>query len=145
MTIERLRENMKKSMQIKNKIETTLIKEIIGEAKNLELIDRADTTEEYVNKAINKVYKICQDQVDTCPESRQDKLEEYKARLEIIQTYLPKLMSVEEVETEVNDLLEGKEINKLGDAMKIVMPVLKGKADGKVINEVVKSYLSKEE
>ena len=54
-------------------------------------------------------------------------------------------MSVEEVETEVNDLLEGKEINKLGDAMKIVMPVLKGKADGKVINEVVKSYLSKEE
>ena len=63
---------------------------------------------------------------------------EYQARFDVFSKYAPKLMSAEEIEQKLKeefaDVVASK--NK-GMIMKTVMPVFKGKADGKVINEVV--------
>ena len=64
--------------------------------------------------------------------------EEYRARLAVFEAYAPKMLSAEEVESIIKEkfadvLASG---NK-GMVMKAVMAELKGKADGKVINEVV--------
>ena len=78
------------------------------------------------------------EQIDTCPESRQDLKDEYQARYDIINEYAPKLLSAEEVKIILTerfaDVLATK--NK-GQIMKAVIAELKGKADGKVINQVV--------
>jgi uncharacterized protein YqeY len=85
-----------------------------------------------------KELKTTKEQIDTCPESRQDLLAQYKAHLAVVESYAPKLMSAEEVrgllcEKFADVIASG---NK-GLIMKTVMPELKGKADGKVISQVV--------
>ena len=78
------------------------------------------------------------EQLDTCPDSREDLRQEYQARYDIFQEYAPRMMSAEEVEAFITekfaDVIAQK--NK-GMIMKAVMPELKGKADGGVINQVV--------
>ena len=93
---------------------------------------------ELVDRVILKELKSVKEQVDTCPADRTDLKDEYQARYDIINEYAPKLLSAEEVKIILTerfaDVLATK--NK-GQIMKAVMAELKGKADGKVINQVV--------
>ena len=83
-------------------------------------------------------YEAVKEQIDTCPESRQDLKDEYQARYDVIAKYAPQQMSADEIRTYLEekfaDVLATK--NK-GQIMKAVMGDLKGKADGKLINQVV--------
>ena len=83
-------------------------------------------------------YEAVKEQIDTCPESRQDLKDEYQARYDVIAKYAPKLMDASEIKAYLTekhaDLIASG--NK-GQIMKTIMPELKGKADGKVINQVV--------
>lgn len=99
---------------------------------------RDDITEEMVDAAILKELKATREQIDTCPESRQDLLGQYKAKLAVIEEFAPKMLSAEEVEAILNEkFAEVIATKNKGQIMKAVMPELKGKADGKVINSVV--------
>lgn len=99
---------------------------------------RDDIPGSMVDQVILKEQKTAKEQLDTCPAERTDLKAEYQFRYDVISEYAPQLMSAEEVkaflEEKFADLLAGK--NK-GMIMKNVMPELKGKADGKVINQVV--------
>ena len=90
------------------------------------------------NEAILKEVKTVKEQIDTCPADRADLLEEYKKRYEIMSEFAPKMLSKEEIsailQEKFADVLATK--NK-GQIMKAVMSELKGKADGKLINQVV--------
>lgn len=99
---------------------------------------RDDIPEDMVDQAILKEVKSAKEQIETCPASRQDLLDEYKAHLAVIEEFAPKMMSAEEVKA----LLEEKYAEVIatknrGMIMKTVMADLKGKADGKVISGVV--------
>jgi uncharacterized protein YqeY len=52
----------------------------------------------------------------------------------------PKMMSEDEAREAVKDILTGVEVSNRGAAMKLIMPALKGKADGKIINKIVAEY-----
>lgn len=99
---------------------------------------REDIKEDLVDRVILKELKTVKEQIDSCPADRTDLKEEYQLRYDVINEYAPSLMSAEEVkafiEQKFADVVASK--NK-GMIMKNVMPELKGKADGKVINEVV--------
>ena len=99
---------------------------------------RDDIPGSMVDQVILKEQKTAKEQLDTCPAERTDLKAEYQFRYDVISEYAPQLMSAEEVkaflEEKFADLLAGK--NK-GMIMKNVMPELKGKADGKMINQVV--------
>ena len=90
------------------------------------------------NEAILKEIKTVKEQIDTCPAERAELLEEYRKRYEIMNEFAPKMLSADEVASILKekfaDVLATK--NK-GQIMKAVMSELKGKADGKVINQVV--------
>ena len=74
----------------------------------------------------------------TCPAERTDLLEEYQLRYDVIQEYAPSLMSKEEVQVYITEkFAEIVATKNKGQIMKAVMAELKGKADGKVINQVV--------
>lgn len=99
---------------------------------------RDNIGEELVDSVILKELKATREQIDTCPASRQDLLAQYKEKLAIVEEFAPKMLSAEEVEqiltTKFAEVVAGK--NK-GQIMKAVMGELKGKADGKVISQVV--------
>lgn len=99
---------------------------------------RDDISEDLVTQVLLKEIKSTKEQIDTCPPSRVDLLDQYKAHLAVIESYAPKMLSADEVKTILTekyaDVIATK--NK-GMIMKTVMAELKGKADGKVISSVV--------
>lgn len=91
-----------------------------------------------MNRVILKEMKSVKEQIDTCPASREDLLAEYQTRYDIFAEYAPQMMSAEEVEAYITEKFADVAASKnKGQIMKAVMPELKGKADGSVINQVV--------
>ena len=140
MDIKTLQKDMIAAMKARDKARKESISALIQAVKKT-AIDagcRDDIPEEMVNKVILKELKTVREQIDSCPADRTDLKEEYQARYDIYQEYAPKMMSAEEVEAFITekfaDIVAGR--NK-GMIMKNVMPELKGKAEGSVINQVV--------
>lgn len=138
--METLQKEMIAAMKARDKVRKDAISGLVSAAKKVAIDEgcRDDIKEELVNRVILKELKTVKEQIDSCPESRPDLKEEYQARYDIYQEFAPAMMSAEEVEKFITekfaDVLASK--NK-GMIMKNVMPELKGKADGKVINQVV--------
>ena len=94
--------------------------------------------EELVDRVILKELKSVKEQIDSCPADRTELLEEYQKRYQVIQEYAPKQMSEDEVRAYITEKFADVVATKnKGQIMKAVMADLKGKADGKVINQVV--------
>lgn len=99
---------------------------------------RDDISEEMVDSVLMKELKSVKEQIETCPASRTDLLEKYKFNLSVVEEFAPKMLSKEEVEAILTEkFAEVIATKNKGQIMKAVMAELKGKADGKVISEVV--------
>lgn len=140
MNIETLRKDMVTAMKEKNKPKKEAISSLVSAVKKA-AIDagcRDDISEELTDRVILKELKTVKEQIDTCPESRADLREEYQFRYDVISAYAPKLLSAEEVRAILTEkFAEVLATKNKGMIMKSVMGELKGKADGKVINQVV--------
>lgn len=143
MTLEGLRKDMVSAMKARDKTTKDAISSLVAAAKKA-AIDagcRDDVPESMVDQVILKELKTVKEQIDTCPESREDLRAEYQARYDVIQKYAPQQMD----ETQIRAYLEEKYADVLatknkGQIMKAVMGDLKGKADGKLINQVVADF-----
>lgn len=140
MQFDTLQKEMMAAMKARDKERKDSIAVLVSAAKKL-AIDagcRENIPEEMVDQAILKEIKSVKEQIETCPAERAELKAEYEARLAVMSEYAPKMLSAEEVKAILTekyaDVIATK--NK-GMIMKNVMAELKGKADGKVINEVV--------
>lgn len=140
MQMEQLQKDMITAMKAKDKPRKEAISSLVSAVKKA-AIDagcRDDIKEDMVDQVILKELKTVKEQIDTCPAEREDLKAEYQFRYDVIQEYAPSLMSEEEIRNFIMekfaDIVAQK--NK-GMIMKNVMPELKGKADGKLINQVV--------
>lgn len=140
MQFEQLQKDMIAAMKARDKVRKDAISTLVSAAKKVAIDEgcRDDIKEELVDRVILKEIKSVKEQIDTCPESRTDLLSEYQARYDIYMEYAPKMMSVDEVEAFITEkFAEVVATKNKGMIMKSVMPELKGKAEGSVINQVV--------
>ncbi len=148
MTIEQLQKDMVAAMKTGNKEKKAVISDFISCAKNMAIAKKCkdNITEDIVMEAIMRTKKICQEQIDTCPAERVEALAAFKQAMVYIDEYAPKMMTREEIKDAFYKCftLENGEItiptNK-GIVMKTFMPIVKGKADGKLVNEVIEEIL----
>ena len=140
MTLEVLQKDMIAAMKARDKERKDSISSLVSAVKKVGIDNgcRDNIPEDIVDSVILKEIKSVKEQIDTCPADRTELLEQYKARYDVFNEYAPKLLSEDEVReiltTKFADVIATK--NK-GQIMKTVMAELKGKADGKVINQVV--------
>ncbi|MBQ2473120.1 MULTISPECIES: GatB/YqeY domain-containing protein [Lachnospira] len=143
MTLEKLQKDMIAAMKAHEKDRKEAISSLIGAVKKYAIDNgsRDNITEDIVDQVVLKELKTAKEQVDSCPADRTDLLEEYKLRYDIIAEYAPKMMSEEEIVALLEkDFAEVLATKNKGQIMKSVMPALKGKADGKLINQIVARY-----
>ncbi|WP_031557176.1 GatB/YqeY domain-containing protein [Lachnospira multipara] len=143
MTLEKLQKDMIAAMKAHEKDRKEAISSLIGAVKKFAIDNgsRDNITEDIVDQVVLKELKTAKEQVDSCPADRTDLLEEYKLRYDIIAEYAPKMMSEEEIVAFLEkDFAEVLATKNKGQIMKSVMPALKGKADGKLINQIVARY-----
>ena len=140
MLFEALQKEMIAAMKAKDKVKKDAISSLIAAVKKVAIDEgvRENITEELVDRVILKEVKSLKEQVDTCPKERTDLLEEYTQKLQAVEAFAPKLMSEDEIiaflKEKCQELIDQK--NK-GMIMRTAMGELKGKADGKLINQIV--------
>lgn len=140
MQFKQLQDDMIAAMKARDKVRKDAISVLVSAAKKVAIDEgcRDDISEEIVDRVILKEIKSVKEQLDSCPESREDLRSEYQARYDIFMEYAPQMMSAEEVENFITEKFAEVVASKnKGLIMKNVMPELKGKAEGAVINQVV--------
>lgn len=141
MKIEQLQKELQQSMKDKNRVRKNVIADMITCAKNMAIAKgtKDNITEDIVNAAILKSKKICMEQIATCPANRPDLMESFMLCMVYIEELAPKMMDEEQIRYEANVILAAVDtpLKTKGDYMKEVMPHLKGRADGKLVNKIV--------
>ena len=140
MEFKDLQAAMIAAMKAKDKERKESISVLVSAAKKI-AIDagcREDIPEDMVNQAILKEMKSVKEQIDTCPADRVELKESYERRYAVMSEFAPKMLSAEDIkEILTSKFAEVLETKNKGQIMKNVMPELKGKADGKLIQEVI--------
>ena len=140
MKFEDLRKDMVTAMKEQNKEKKDAISSLIDATKKVAIDKgvRDNITDDLVNQVVMKELKSIKEQIDTCPLDRTDLLTQYKNRFAFLEAYAPKLMSKDEILKVINDKFsEVVSTKNKGQIMKNIMPEFKGKADGKLINEII--------
>ena len=138
--IDEVRSAMVAAMKAKDKTTKDAVSSLVSAVKKAAIDEgcREDVPEALVDRVILKEMKTVKEQLDTCPESREDLKAEYQARYDVIAKYAPKQMDAAEIKAYLEEkFAEVLATKNKGQIMKAVMADLKGKADGKVINQVV--------
>ena len=142
MKLEQLQQDMIAAMKAREKSKKDSISALVAAVKKVAIDEgcREDVPEELVDRVILKELKTVKEQIDTCPADRTDLLAEYQARYDVMSQYAPQMMSAEEVTSYITShFAEVAATKNKGQIMKVAMGELKGKADGKLINQVVSS------
>ncbi len=130
MTIEQLRKDMIAAAKAGDKERKNVLSALVKTRDNI--------SEELVGRAVTKELRAAKESLDTCPPSREDLIAEYTYRYNVIAEYAPHMMSRDEIRAFLTqNCAEVLATKNKGQIMKTVMPLLKGKADGKEISQVV--------
>lgn len=145
--IDEVRSAMMAAMKAKDKERKDTLSALLTALKNKAIDKRADLTEEEEGQVILKEIKQLKETIEMTPADRTDILADCNARLAVLEEYAPKMMDEEEIKTVVSEVLaslglDAPTAKDKGKIMKELMPKVKGKADGKLVSEVVASFMS---
>lgn len=142
---ERLFTELKDSMRNKDQLRKNVITMIRADIKQIEVDKRIEPTEEDIIEIISRHAKQRRDSIKEFEKGgRDDLVEQAKQEISVLMEYLPKQLSKEEIEIIVKEVIAdigASSMKDMGKTMAAVMPKLKGKADGNIINQIVKTNL----
>ena len=143
---ERLVEEMKQAMKSNDKLRLSTIRMIRSALKNKEIELRKKLEDEDVVKVVQVMVRKGEESVEQFQAGgRVDLVEKEKKELDILKSFLPQPLSQEEILKIIDQSIQETQASSLkdiGKVMKSVMPIIGGKADGKLINQLVKERLS---
>ena len=140
--IDEVRAAMVAAMKAKDKVRKDSLSMLLSALKNAEIDKRSPLTEEEENAVVKKELRQSKETYDLAPEDRQDIREEMAARIAVYKEFAPEDMSAEQIAQVIQEVLAELGIEKpvgadKGKNMKVLMPRVKGKADGKLVNETL--------
>ena len=140
--IDEVRAAMVAAMKAKDKVRKDSLSMLLSALKNAEIDKRSPLTEDEENAVVKKELRQSKETYDLAPEERQDIREEMAARIAVYKEFAPEDMSAEQIAQVIQEVLAELGIEKpvgadKGKIMKVLMPRVKGKADGKLVNETL--------
>ena len=143
--IDVVRAAMVEAMKAKDKARKDSLSMLLSALKNAEIDKREPLTEAEENSIVKKEIKQTQETYDLAPADRED-IRGEAARLAVYREFAPADMSVEQITEIIRSVLDELGLAQptakdKGAIMKVLMPKVKGKADGKVVNETLASML----
>ena len=144
--IDTVRSQMMEAMKNKDKERKDALSMLLSALKNKAIDKREDLTEAEENSIIAKEIEQCKDTIEMSPADRTDIIDQCKLRIAVYEEFAPKQMSEEEIKATIQSVLDELGITEptgkdRGKIMKDLMPKVKGKADGKLVNQMVTSML----
>ena len=145
--IDEIRAEMVKAMKNKDKDRKDTLSMLLAALKNKAIDKRADLTPEEEYEVIKKEMKQTKETMELAPAERTDIIEQCKARLAVLSEFAPEEMSEEAIRAVIQEVIDGLGITAptgkdKGKIMKELMPKVKGKADGALVNKLVGEMLA---
>ena len=135
------------AMKNKNAKKLSVLRMLLAAIKNEEIAKGKDLTDEEVQSiVIHQAKQLSEAIKDFIKGGRKDLIDKNQSEIDVLQTYLPKQMSEEELKQIVKKVLTDNnliEVNQIGQAMNMVMKEVKGKANGNLVKDLVEGMLSK--
>lgn len=143
---EQLQSDLKEAMKNRDEVRKTTIRMALASIKNAEIEKRGELDTDAQLAIVKKEVKMRRDSIDEAEKAgREDIAEPIKGEIEILQAYLPVEMARAEIVKLATAAIEevGAQSQKdMGNIMRVLMPQLKGKADGNLVNQVVRELLT---
>ncbi|MDD2979362.1 MAG: GatB/YqeY domain-containing protein [Hespellia sp.] len=145
--IDEVRSAMVAAMKAGEKERKETLSLLLSALKNKAIDKRADLTEEEEVEVILKEVKQTKETLELTPSDRTDIIDECKKRITVLEEYAPKMMDEAEIKSVISGVLTDLGIDAptakdKGKIMKELMPKVKGKADGKVVNQLVSTFFA---
>lgn len=142
---DQLKEDMKAAMKAREegKVALSVIRMVNSAIKNTEINDKVELDDAGILGILAKEMKTRQDSLEEFEKAgREDLIVHVKDEITVLQKYMPAQLTEEEIRTIVKEaIVECGDTVNMGNVMKHVMPHTKGRADGKIVNTIVKELL----
>ena len=140
--VDAVRQAMVEAMKNKDKERKETLSMLLAALKNKEIDKREPLTEAEENEVVKKEMKQTKETMELAPADREDIKQQCQKRLDVLKEFAPEEMSAEQIKKEIEDVMATLRIDQLtgkdkGKLMKELMPRVKGKADGALVNKIV--------
>jgi uncharacterized protein len=143
----KLDEEMVKAAKAKDKIRLSAVRMLKTALHNKEIDLIRPLNDSEVLQVLSSMIKQRKDSIEQFAKGgRTDLVEKEEAELKVLQEFMPAQMSEDEVDAIIKKTIEeagAVSVKDMGKVMKVLMPKLTGVADGKIVGEKVKAFLSK--
>ncbi|MDI3472294.1 MAG: uncharacterized protein PWQ20_813 [Thermotogaceae bacterium] len=147
MKAEELRNKLKEAMKASDEVRVRTLRLLISSIKNEEVEKGRELTEEEFSDIVLKEVKKRKEAIEMYEKGqRKDLADEERKELTILEEFLPKQLNVDEIRKMVVETIEAVGASgpkDLGKVMSALMPKLKGRADGKLVNKIVRELLER--
>lgn len=144
--IDEVRAEMVTAMKNKDKERKDSLSMLLSALKNKAIDKREDLTPDEENEVIKKEIRQTKETLETAPADRTDIIEQCEKRLTVYKEFVPEDLSEDAIREIIREVLAGLGIENptakdKGKVMKELMPKVKGKAEGSVVNKIVGEFL----
>ncbi|MCX8027817.1 MAG: GatB/YqeY domain-containing protein [Thermodesulfovibrionales bacterium] len=137
--------DLKEALKQKDEIRLSVLRLIKASTKNKEIQKQSPLNEEDIISVLSSMIKQRKESIEHYQKaSRSDLVQREEKEIEIIKSYLPQELSTQELDNIISEAIKESNavsVNDIGKVMRLIMPKVKGRADGKYINERVKAFL----
>ena len=142
-----VRAGMMAAMKNKDKVRKDALSALLAAMKSKMIDNKGQLSEDDAIAVVAKEIKQLKETMDTAPESYVEVKEECAAKIAVLSEFMPKQMDEEEIKEVIRGVLAGlglekPEAKQKGIIMKNLMPLVKGKADGKLVNEILATFFA---
>jgi uncharacterized protein YqeY len=143
--LEKIKANLKEALLQQDKSRVVILRLLLSEIKNAEIVQRSALSDDKVLEVISREVKRHKESIQAFKQgNRNDLVAQEEQELTYLFEYLPEQIGHDELvrlTEEVISQVGAQGMNDKGKVMSQLMPKLKGKADGKEVNEIVCGYL----
>lgn len=145
--IDVVRAAMVEAMKAKDKDRKDSLSMLLSALKNAQIDKCAELTEEEENAVVKKEIKQTKETLESAPADRTDIIEEAKRRIAVYEEFAPADMNEEQIKEVIKGVLSELSIDAptpkdKGRIMKVLMPLVKGKADGSLVNNILAAMMN---
>ena len=145
MLRDTLDSDLKDAMRNKEALKRTVLRTMLSEIRNAEINSQTTLDDEGIISVLTKQVQQRKDSVEAyAAADRQDLVDKETEEIKIISVYLPEQLPVEEIEEIIKTAISemgASSLSDMGKVMGLVMPQVRGRADGKIVNTIVTEKL----
>ncbi|HHS97009.1 MAG TPA: GatB/YqeY domain-containing protein [Chloroflexi bacterium] len=142
----RLQEDLKEALRARDERRKAVIRMCLTAIQLAEVEHGGELDEATVVSVLQKEVRRRKETIEELRGAdRPERLAEEEAELAILESYLPRMLTREEIAAEAREVIAqvgASSLRDLGAVMRVLMPQMKGRADGRLVNEVVRELLS---